>query len=138
MARQTYLPTKGELAEKLNEISQLKYNGIRTPTINVYNDYRPPGWASGKSLLQKLGYSETINAKAEDWQKLVVELTGIEPVDKYVKHPAAMEKLMNPDDDDAMIMPEAMQVIDACTLPPDGLAVSSVREVGNEVYYMLR
>lgn len=68
-----HAPSLPQLIDKLREISRAMYGDAGVMGNQVYDDHRPPGWPTHRTILNAYGYS----ADAAGWQQFVADNSGL-------------------------------------------------------------
>lgn len=121
-----------EIRAKLLELADRFYSGNLAPNLSRFTLYAK-GWPSPQTLLRQRGFAPDARGKYSDaWAELVRRLTGLRIYQSVYAPPPAPPLAM-------LDMPPTVEwYLSRQAALSDGLPVASWREVGGEVYYLLR
>lgn len=122
-----------EIREKVLELAERFYHGRLAPNLSRFTLYIK-GWPTPQTLLRQRGYAADAKGKYSDaWAELVRQLTGLKVYQgTAAKPPPAARPAPLPGEEPYAWYPSRQAALS------EGLPVASWREVGGEVYYLIR
>lgn len=121
-----------EIREKVLELADRFYSGSLAPNLSRFSQ-SVKGWPNPQKLLRQRGYAPDARGKYSDaWAELVRRLTGLK-IYQSVYAPPPAPTLATLD-----LPPTVEWYLSRQAALSEGLPVASWREVGGEVYYLIR
>lgn len=119
-----------EIRAKLHELADRFYSGNLAPNLSRFTLYAK-GWPSPQTLLRQRGFAPDAQGRYSDaWAELVGQLTGLRVYQGTAAKPAPTLTAATEEPHEWYLSRQAAL--------SEGLPVASWREVGGEVFYLLR
>lgn len=119
-----------EIQAKLYELADRFYSGNLAPNLSRFAMHAK-GWPAPQTLLRQRGYQPDAKGKFSDaWAELVGQLTGLRVYQGTAAKPPPAARPATEEPYEWYLSRQAAL--------SEGLPVASWREVGGEVYYLIR